>query len=530
MTWKIHYCPIADLPKLMWLAVVRPEGKTLTVYHGPAVECRDEWLVEGVWDGDFARGEFHRSENFFGSGIRVEGERLYCSASSALVDRLFYCRQKRTILVSNSEILLLAFTNSKLDGRHDYNVESCSILKGVQRYEKDFTIVNPQIDRFYQVYHDNIVIDGEGISFERRTRIRDIDSFEHYHALLNDVLQRLKRCYASPDRRIRLDAFTTISSGYDSTAVACLTKGIGVTTCFTAARSNTVMPAWMNRRRTYDDGGPIAAALGMKTIYLNPRVSGSSDDELYFYAVDPAKTELIFHSMAEHIEKTCQAAVVFTGYHGDKMWDCGLDPKYLNDHIVRGDISGLRLSEIRLKSGFIHVAVPFMFASSVASISKLTASPDMEPWRLRNSYDRPIPRRIGETAGVDRRLFGFNKKMVSTPQAFPSNAQLRKSFFDFLEKNYRVKPALVHASLALDKASYVMLRAFSHLAPVKRSKRSMMWTRSRLRALQRKPIFRTHLDLQTLLFLWSTDMLTENTAGILQRNLGSAVDRFDPGS
>src|SRR5262249_42439501 len=157
----------------------------------------------------------------------------------------------------------------------------------------------------------------------------------------------------SPQRRIRFDTFTTISSGYDSTAVACLTKGIGVTTCFTAARSNTVMPAWVNKRRAYDDGGPIAAALGMQTIYLSPRPSDSSEDELFFYAVDPAKTELIFHSMAAHIEKHCQAAVVFTGYHGDKMWNSGLDPKYLNDHIVRGDISGLRLAEIRLKSGFI---------------------------------------------------------------------------------------------------------------------------------------------------------------------------------
>ena len=522
MTWKINYQPVAELPKLMWLAVLQLDGKTLTVFHGPAVECRDEWMVEGIWDGEFARGEFHRSENFFGSGIRVEGDRVYCVPSSALVDRLFYCLQQQTMVVSNSVILLLAFTDSKLDRSHDYNVESASILQGLEHYKKEFTILNPQIDRFYQVYHENIVVQTDGISFERRSRIHDIASFEQYYALLNDVLIRLKDNCTSAARRVRLDAFTTLSSGYDSTAVTCLAKTIGVKTCFTSKRSNSSLPAWINRRRASDDGGPIADALGMETLYLNQRVSGSTDDELYFYAVDPAKTELVFHSMAAHIEKTCEAAVVFTGYHGDKLWDSKLDRKYLNDQIIRGDISGLRLSEIRLKSGFIHAAIPFIFASSVASISKITDSPDMEPWRLRNSYDRPIPRRIGESAGGDRQLFGFRKKMVSTARAYPSNAQLRKGFFDYLRTNYRLQPVLVHVSMALGRASYALLRAVTHLAPGKRAKPLVAWCRIRLRRLERRPIFGKGLDLQGLLFLWSTDTLTKNTAAILKKN-GSAT-------
>lgn len=527
MTWTIHYRPIAELPKLMWLAAIQPNGKTVTVFHGPAVECHDEWMVEGVWDGEFSRGEFHRSENFFGSGIRVEGDRVYCVASSALVDRLFYCQQKKTTLVSNSVILLLAFTDSKLDRSHDYNDESSTILHGLEHYKKGFTIVNSAIDRFYQVYHENIVIDAAGISFERRSKIHDIATFEQYFALLNDALMRLKGCYTSPERKIRLDAFSTISSGYDSTAVACLARAIGVKTCFISRRSNSSMPAWIDKRRAFDDGAPIADALAMDAICLNHHISSSSDDELYFYAVDPSKTELVFHTMAAHIAKTCQAAVVFTGYHGDKMWDSKLEDYYLNDQIMRGDISGLRLSEIRLKSGFINVAVPFIYARSVASISKITESPEMEPWRLRNSYDRPIPRRISESAGVGRQLFGFHKKMVSTSQAYPSNTQLRRGFFEFLEKNYRLKPALVHLSVALARASHVFLRAISYLPLVKRSKPRQAWTRTHLKLLERRPIFWKHLDLQNLLFLWSTDTLTQNTAVILRKNLGSSVDSFE---
>ena len=260
----------------------------------------------------------------------------------------------------------------------------------------------------------------------------------------------------------------------------------------------------------------------MQAIYLDRPLARNADDELYFYAVDPQKTELVFYAMAAHIAQQCPAAVVFTGYHGDKMWDSSLEAKYLGGQIIRGDISGLRLSEVRLKSGFIHAAVPFIFARSVASISKITESPDMEPWRLRNAYDRPIPRRIGESSGVDRQLFGTRKKMVSTTQALPSNAQLRQRFFDYLEMNYRVKPGLVHLSLTLGRATYLFLRAASNVAPVKRSKRAMAWIRARFKLLERKPIFWKHLDLQSLLFLWSTDTLVQNTAGILSRDVDAA--------
>lgn len=119
MTWKFRYRPVAELPKLMWLATIQLESKAVTIFHGLAVECRDQWMVEGIWDGEFWRGNFHRSEHFFGSGIRAEGDRLYCVASSALVDRLFYCRREQALLVANSLIALLAFTNSRLDRSHE---------------------------------------------------------------------------------------------------------------------------------------------------------------------------------------------------------------------------------------------------------------------------------------------------------------------------------------------------------------------------------------------------------------------------
>ncbi|MFX0199129.1 MAG: hypothetical protein ACFFCW_23650 [Candidatus Hodarchaeota archaeon] len=65
-------------------------------------------MVEGVWDDDFERGDFHRSENFFGSGIRIDGDSVYFVPSSALVDRLLFCKDDGSFLCSNSLIFLPA--------------------------------------------------------------------------------------------------------------------------------------------------------------------------------------------------------------------------------------------------------------------------------------------------------------------------------------------------------------------------------------------------------------------------------------
>jgi hypothetical protein len=59
----------------------------------------------------------------------------------------------------------------------------------------------------------------------------------------------------------------------------------------------------------------------------------------------------------------------------------------------------------------------------------------MRPWRLENSYDRPIPRRIAEEAGVPRDLFGQIKvgSVVLFPSpSLPYGRELREEFLESL--------------------------------------------------------------------------------------------------
>jgi hypothetical protein len=67
----------------------------------------------------------------------------------------------------------------------------------------------------------------------------------------------------------------------------------------------------------------------------------------------------------------------------------------------------------------------------------------MAPWRLENSYDRPIARRFAEQAGIPREFFG-QKKMATIVAMerppFPFDPALRKQYEQFLLQNRLLTP------------------------------------------------------------------------------------------
>src|SRR2546430_12333834 len=95
------------------------------------------------------------------------------------------------------------------------------------------------------------------------------------------------------------------------------------------------------------------------------------------------------------------------------------------------------LSEIRLKSGFGNVAVPALLARGIRDLAALSAAPEMAPWRRGGTYDRPIPRRILEEAGIPPRLFGGRKKAIVRTYSYPMNPALRRAFFADLRDRLR---------------------------------------------------------------------------------------------
>lgn len=497
---------VPELPKLAWLATLDLPGMRLEVLHGAAVEIGDDWIVEGVWDGEFAEGGFHRTAHFFGSGIRIDGEAVHFVPSCALVDRLLYVEEEGCLTVSNSLPLILARLGAELDPAHDYRLEAEAIKRGIRDYAREFRVRHPRLSSIIQLFHDRLVVTrgrGEVVPAPESPRP---ESFDHYRELLRGVLARIRENYTAPERAHRVSTFTTISSGYDSPAVTALTCEIGVRESFTSHRSRSVIPALISRRAAIDDGSEIARVLGVQVHRLDTRRSRMSEDEMYFAAPSAEDPELVFHSMARHIEERCEVAVVFTGYNGGMVWDVDLRSTYLSDQIKRKDTAGLSLSEIRLKSGFINAPIPFLFARRVPDLVEISRDPEMEPWRLHKAYDRPIPRRILEEAGVPRQVFGMRKKSVVQAYNYPIHPGLRQRFFYHLRERFGWSPAFVYVYDRANRWVYPLALA----AKVVRERLD-----GRKHRMRRINVWR-EVDLAYQMHLWALQSLRERMATVLR--------------
>jgi hypothetical protein len=153
-----------------------------------------------------------------------------------------------------------------------------------------------------------------------------------------------------------------------------------------------------------DSGESIAEILGMQTKTFDRldylREAGFIESENW-------GSPQVFSARGEIL----QGRLLFTGFHGDVVWD--RNSHVVGPDIIRCDASGSGLTEFRLRVGFIHLPLAFLGCTSHSSIHRISTSAEMKPWSLMNKYDRLIPRRLLEEAGVPRKLFGTKKRAAT---------------------------------------------------------------------------------------------------------------------
>ncbi len=266
---------------------------------------------------------------------------------------------------------------------------------------------------------------------------------------------------------------------------------------------------WSSKYST-DDGALAAQALNLNVIYVDASPSSISENELFFLSTNYGKSrqnavlnEIAFSSMVTHIEGRSSAAVLFTGYHGDKVWDIHTPEEFWGEELVRQDVA-YGFSEIRLKSGFINIAVPFILARNIRSLVAIARSDEMKPWRIGNDYDRPIARRIGESSGVSREAFGMQKKGVARHfYRLPLSCDLRKLFLQHLRKHYKLSALFVYVDHALNQTAFLLQKAaLRTFRPQVRRRRTI--------------VFWPNLDISFLMWIWATHLLSERMSRILQ--------------
>lgn len=434
-SWTLRSIANDQLPQLAWVAEAHQADGSVVLIHGSRVEVRERFFIEGVWDGPFHLGEFGTTDCVFGSGAILGENSIRFVPSTATTDHLYYDEGGGRVTVSNSLPLLLARTQGRLDPHYrDYAAICHSILSGIHDYRRDIPTVYGKVCRL--MYRNLEVFRDRSIELEKQMP-PPFTSFTQYHAYLQDRYALIAANARDRERTWPLQIVSTQSKGYDSTAVNALAHTSGIDKVFTVptAKSKHSLAHHEEKHLPDDDGGEICATLGLPCFQLNRRAFVENFDQEYLYYA------ALHHNQDANLmdigNQISTVSVLLTGVIGelwrpkaDKVeWPC------LNSDLRHGDLGGSGMGEWRLVVGLIHLPLPFIGARRRAEIVEITESPEMSPWRLGNSYDRPIARRIAEEAGVPRHLFGQSKMgsvVLFSQPSIPFGKALRHEFFDYL--------------------------------------------------------------------------------------------------
>jgi len=399
--FKLIFQQEPALPRLAWFAEVNPPGGTVQVLCGPWVECQETFFVEGAWSGEFLQGDFSNALWFMGSGAKLTADGIRFSTASHPVELIYYVRVADRWLLSNSLPFLLAKSGLQLrDGYPHYASILMSPRFGKQRFSRKIPTSGPAIS---MQFYTSLAIDRHGtLTEEPRPEPADFRDFHDYKAFLVKHLSMLWSNAKDFQRKQQYGLISTISTGYDSPACAALAKQVGGTETFTFCESI---------EGEDDSGAAIARKLGMQVREFHLQDAWSNSRAMIEFA---AVGDGDFHLAA--CEEVLAGKLCLTGFFGDTLWGKKRIPPWnygRNANLVRADYGGGSFTEFRLRVGFIHVPFAMIGMTHDLSIWNITHSEEMQPWSLGTKYDRPIPRRIVEEAGVPRDLFGQAKKVTA---------------------------------------------------------------------------------------------------------------------
>jgi hypothetical protein len=504
---QFQYIPMPTWPPLAWLARCEPKSSQVRVYHGNGVETTDSIFCEAVWAGDYAQGDIDRTDIVAGSGARLRSGKITFVSPGSTVDRLQFAHNAGAVWVSNSLPCLLAATDATVDPTYArYYEDFYTVVNGLPDYRR---MLKTSIGDVELVYFDNLCWDGNNLARAPKPGGDErFETFADYHEFLQENMARIAANIRSPQRRVPYRMLGTLSTGYDSTTVTALASAEGC---------EEVMCFDSSYQGEDDSGELIAPYLNVKAVRVSLAGWRQQKDlpEIPFIAANSIGEEVRFIAA----EKLLAGRVLMTGYHGDKMWD--LHTEALSANIVRGDPSGLALTEYRLWAGFIHCPVPFWGVRQIAAINRISRAAEQQPWDVGGDYTRPICRRIVEGRGVPRELFGVAKRNSSvflhnfsdvlTPRSLQDLTQWMRAHRGSWLKSGRIPPI---ANAGLDRVWHRAISEFANWS----AKKPGMWKIGALFASKPTPLRRC-------LFPWAIERAQARYADMNKINSGVSTSK-----
>lgn len=401
MTFKFEFVPVNTLPKLAWCARVCKNSDTVTVFHGDQVETGPDFFAEGAWNGDFSGFGLGRADIVCGTGGRLQEDKVWLSSSTDALAPLFSIQKPDAIHVSNSPIFVLAITGEQLDPLHPYySYDLVRIfrqgLRGVNNTLHTATGAALGVHFCTQL----AISTGLRVDFQAHPVGEKPEDYRHYRDLLqrgvNDVVNNSRHLA----RQCHYQPLALVSRGYDSNATATLAVGAGCQHAATFVDSRKAHPA-------EDSGLEIAHRLGM--------ACREYERWAYLQRPDPIDIEFALTTTPANpslgeLEHELAGRLLIGGNSGECAWT--LRRISLVDDLQRSwtnVITGVNPVEFRLRVGYLPFAPPMIGLRHNRALKAIMESPEMRPWWLGNEYDRALPRRIVEEAGIPRTAFGMKK-------------------------------------------------------------------------------------------------------------------------
>jgi hypothetical protein len=382
-------------PALAWCA--RISQGLVEVDAGSGVEAFNDRIFEGAWDGDFSNFDFHQAINVLGSGLIVQEDGVLFVTPSNTLECVFVVDRKGTLIAANSLPLVLQRSGHSLRLRGaPFGAVFASIMFGLDHSPVIIPLASG--GKCLAYYHHNVFFRFGDAKAEIRPKAFPpaFANYREYRSYLDGVVSRVCSNARHQDRIRQYYPVTTISSGYDSPACAVLARENGCRIALNIEAGESGEP---------DDGRLIGEMLGLEVI-SRPREATDADAYAAMLS-NGMQAEDAAHATFRDLQA---GALLFTGFHGDKVWSCNEVP---DRKIKRKDISGSAIAEYRLEVDFIQLPIPFIGSQNFPEIQHISNSEEMRPFAIGGDYDRPIPRRIVEEAGVARTAFGMVKRAVS---------------------------------------------------------------------------------------------------------------------
>lgn len=402
---RFAYQPDPHLPALAWCARIERGRDVVAVAHGARVETHPRGFVDGAWDGQFASFDIAAAAIVCGTGGVAGDGGVRFVASTDEHGLLFSVTKDRVVHISNSPAFVLAAADEEADA--DYPFYPYDLLRiyrqGLHAPDGRLRLRSRVA---LHVHRTTIVsVDARGrLRFDRHPLDACPRDYHSYLGQLQDGTRRVLENAADSARRHPYRPLASLSSGYDSTAAAVLAKAAGCRDAFAYFDSRSKDPRG-------DCGAANARSLGMhcseydRWQYLE--LGRCSESE---FGYGPASSVAPLAALEDDLA----GRVLITGDTGDSIWDPRRARAF--DAMCRPWIRytiGLSAIEFRLRVGYQIFAPACISARHNRVIAGIAVSDALRPWSIGGDYDRPIPRRIAEEAGLPRGQFGMRKAASS---------------------------------------------------------------------------------------------------------------------